>query len=195
MPYTLHAPSLKPGLSPLCYTPGVLSFLLKYCTPTCLKASQRCSLSPLCPPPTSSCLANIHSSFRSWFKGHFFIKFPWSLRPHQVWSEAFMNPWGFFFNDTFYLQLCMDVVIWSTSLFSTNVQFVLRLIFYSLLHPRHFSQCQERKVYSITNVLNNKCPDNDLLVAEGVQTEVKPPCYTCVWGELQASDQSWLDDF
>lgn len=50
------------------------SFPLKCYSLSCLKPLQRCPLSPSCLPLTSCHHAKIHSSFRSWFKGHLFIK-------------------------------------------------------------------------------------------------------------------------
>lgn len=43
-------------------------------------------------------------------------------------------------------------------------------------------------MYSVTNVLKDKCTDNDLLVAGGVQAEVEPPLYKCI--SVLMSDQS-----
>ena len=49
---------------------------------------------------------------------------------------------------------------------------------------QHFAQCQGSNAYSVTNMSNNKCPDNDLLAAGGMHTEVESSLYKWVSGEV-----------
>ena len=49
-------PGLTLQVDSLPSIPGLFSFLLKYCIPSCLKASQRCFPGSLCPPPNSFAL-------------------------------------------------------------------------------------------------------------------------------------------
>lgn len=142
-------------------------------------------------PPACSCLAHLHPSFRSWFKGRLFIILSLS-------SQTASGPIRSFYESLvlMILFICHCVWMWSCDphlSFPLTFGLCWDLLFYSLLNPWHFAQCQECKVYSVTNVLKDKCTDNDLLVAGGVQAEVEPPLYKCI--SVLMSDQSWLDDF
>lgn len=106
MPYRLCGPSLKPGLSPFCYTPGPLSFPLKCHTTDSLKTSQRGSLGL---QPALALLTFIHPSGPG-SKVASSSYFPWALRLPQVLSEAFMNPWFWWFFSSAIVYGCDHVI-------------------------------------------------------------------------------------
>lgn len=60
---------------------------------------------------------------------------PWSLRPDQVQSEAFMKLWFFFHMMLFHLQSYKNVIIWSTSVSPTSIQSISSLhLFFFFIH-------------------------------------------------------------
>lgn len=122
MPYRLCGPSLKPGLSPFVTHLDHFHFLWNATLPTAWKPLREGPLasSLLLPCSPSSILQVLVQ--RSPLH-HTFPELSDCLRSYQKLL------WILGFDDSFHLPLCMDVIMWSTSVFPTNIRSVLRLTF------------------------------------------------------------------
>ena len=88
--------------------PGLFSFLLKYCIPSCLKASQRYSPGSLCPPPTSFALLTfIHGVLVQRMLLHQTFPDPSNYIKSGQKQLGILE---FFLSDAFHLQLWMEVI-------------------------------------------------------------------------------------
>ena len=121
--------------------PGLFSFLLKYCIPSCLKASQRCFPGSLCPPPNSFALLTfIHGVLVQ--RMLLYLTFP---DPSDHIRSGQKQLWilEFFLNDTFHLQLWMEVITWS---FSDQCLVCIETNVLLTVASQHFAQCQGSNV-------------------------------------------------